>query len=310
MGGTGSAMKIMVGELTDKSTQGTAFSWLTISYRAGQVFGLPLGGYLAHPERHFSIFNHPFWRQYPFALPCFVAAFAAAMSVLMGCFYLEETLRSKVKKPSHSRQPSANDCNFPGSTQEERPQAVLGTVNTRKAPLKSVLSPPVISLLSSTTAMCLVSEMLFALYPLFAFTSIEAGGLGIDEATIGTHLAVRSLLPIPFMVFFPVLQKRLGTTRMYQMVLSTIPIVVFFFPYSQSIGSRWRQCMDFKRRFTWLLPRMELVWFGLDLLCNHGERCRTFRRFLGDNQCNFTNVYCSSSGDSTGDGYQYVCSLY
>jgi hypothetical protein len=67
-------------------------------------------------------------------------------------------------------------------------------------------------------------------YPLFAFTSIEAGGLGINEATIGTHLSLRSLLPIPFMVFFPVIQRRLGTVRMYQLVLSTFPVVVIFFP--------------------------------------------------------------------------------
>jgi len=32
------------------------------------------------------------------------------------------------------------------------------------------------------------------------------------------------------MLFFPVIQKRLGTVRMYQLVLSTIPIVVVFFP--------------------------------------------------------------------------------
>lgn len=84
------------------------------------------------------------------------------------CLFIRDQTNSeqtckKLKRPCHSRMPSANDHNFPGGTHEERPQAVLGTVNTRKAPLKSVLSPPIISLLSSTTAMCLVSEMLFAL---------------------------------------------------------------------------------------------------------------------------------------------------
>lgn len=32
------------------------------------------------------------------------------------------------------------------------------------------------------------------------------------------------------MFFFPVVQKRLGTVRLYQLVLSTFPIVVLFFP--------------------------------------------------------------------------------
>jgi hypothetical protein len=38
------------------------------------------------------------------------------------------------------------------------------------------------------------------------------------------------MLPIPFMLFYPVIQRRLGTVRMYQLVLSTFPIVVVFFP--------------------------------------------------------------------------------
>src|ERR1700754_2778823 len=75
-----------------------------------------------------------------------------------------------------------------------------------------------------------ISLTFFHRYPLFAFTSIEAGGLGIDEATIGTHLALRSMLPIPFMLFFPIIQSRLGSVRMYQLVLNTPPVVVIFSP--------------------------------------------------------------------------------
>ena len=49
-----------------------------------------MGGYLAHPERHWALFRTPFWREYPFALPCFVAAFAASVTVIMGYFLLDE----------------------------------------------------------------------------------------------------------------------------------------------------------------------------------------------------------------------------
>jgi len=224
MGGTYSAMKIMVGEMTDKSNQGLAFSLMTISYRTGQIMGLPLGGFLAHPERIFSIFNTPFWNRYPFSLPCFVAAGIAVIGVILGFFYLPETLpairRNASKKGADSRATVYQTIVLP-----DEPPA-----HSQKVTLPSVWTPTVVSLLSNMTAMCLVSEMLFALYPLFAFTPILSGGLGISEATIGIHLAMRSLMPIPMMIFYPAVQRRLGTVRLYQLVLCAFPMVVALFP--------------------------------------------------------------------------------
>jgi hypothetical protein len=78
--------------------------------------------------------------------------------------------------------------------------------------------------------MCFVSEMLFSLYPIFAFTPVRSGGLGVSEAVIGTHMAIRSLLPIPMMLFYPRLQRRLGTVHVYQIVMAGFPVVVLFFP--------------------------------------------------------------------------------
>lgn len=81
----------MIGELTDRSNQNMAFAGLTLSYRLGQIIGLPLGGFLSHPERHAPVlFGGPFWRAYPFVLPCLVGAAFASISVLLGCVYLEE----------------------------------------------------------------------------------------------------------------------------------------------------------------------------------------------------------------------------
>lgn len=81
----------MIGELTDRSNQNVAFTRLTISYRLGQIVGLPLGGFLSHPERHAPfLFGGAFWRAYPFVLPCFVGAFFAGGAVLLGYIYLDE----------------------------------------------------------------------------------------------------------------------------------------------------------------------------------------------------------------------------
>lgn len=42
--------------------------------------------------------------------------------------------------------------------------------------------------------MCLVSEMIFSIFPIFAFTPITSGGLGFSESDIGTYLSVRAIL--------------------------------------------------------------------------------------------------------------------
>jgi len=51
--------------------------------------GLPLGGWLAHPERHLGL-TGPFWLRYPFALPCFVGAAFALVASIGGQLFLAE----------------------------------------------------------------------------------------------------------------------------------------------------------------------------------------------------------------------------
>jgi MFS family permease len=80
----------MVGEITDRSNQDTAFSMMNVSYRLGQIIGLPLGGLLAHPERRWKAFQTPFWHEYPFILPCFVGAGFSLISVLFGILFVQE----------------------------------------------------------------------------------------------------------------------------------------------------------------------------------------------------------------------------
>lgn len=74
-----------------RSNQSTVFSALTLTYRMGQIVGLPLGGLLAHPERHFpNIFNTPFWLHYPFLLPCLAGALGALIGLVLGMIFLNE----------------------------------------------------------------------------------------------------------------------------------------------------------------------------------------------------------------------------
>ncbi|KAF8330847.1 major facilitator superfamily domain-containing protein [Cantharellus anzutake] len=267
LGGGSTAIKTMLGELTDRTNQNAAFSALSISYRMGQIIGLPLGGSLAHPERHFpSIFEGPgvwgnFWRSYPFVLPCLVGAAFAFVSVVLGTLRLKETLPSKSPKKLQDLEDS-NDYSFEGTPAGVRsftphppsptlseetlcspgdetdtvavsefqsdvggPDAdstttrVPGTLKDEKqssAPAKprflSVMTKEVMSLMISNMILCLVGEMMFGVYPIFAFTPVHSGGLGFSESDIGAYLALRAMLQMGFIFFFVPIQSIVNRT--------------------------------------------------------------------------------------------------
>lgn len=214
-GGSWATMKVMLAELTDKSNQATAFTGLSISYRIGQSVGQPIGGLLAHPERRSEMFDTPFWREYPFSLPCFVAAGAAGLFVIVGFFTLEETLPSKRRRTLSA-----------ASVEDARSQSQ----ETSKVPWRSVLNRRTTSVLLSVATMFFTVETMFAIYPLFAFTPVVSGGLGLSEAAIGAHTAFRALVSILVIFVYAPLQRRLGTVHTYQLSLFIWPFAIVFLP--------------------------------------------------------------------------------
>ena len=61
----------------------------------------------------------------------------------------------------------------------------------------------------------LFTAALFAIYPLWAFTAINKGGLGAPESSIGLQLSLRGLLHVLTMVVYAPIEKRLGLYRLY-----------------------------------------------------------------------------------------------
>jgi len=102
---------------------------------------------------------------------------------------------------------------------------------------KSVLTPPIISLVLSNMAMCLASETMFSVFPLFSFTPLNSGGLGLSEAAIGTQMAVRSILQIGIMPLYATLERYFGSTiRLYRACMWLWPISVVCLPLLNSLA--------------------------------------------------------------------------
>ncbi|KAG0084963.1 hypothetical protein BGZ92_009417 [Podila epicladia] len=87
----------MLGEIADPSNQSQAFSIFGFAWGIGMIVGPVLGGYLANPAKNFpeTFGDWQFFIDYPYFLPCLVAASGGVIGFIVGYFFLEETRGKK-----------------------------------------------------------------------------------------------------------------------------------------------------------------------------------------------------------------------
>ena len=77
-------------EITDETNQAKAIGFIPATWGIGMCLGPVLGGTLEHPANKYPAFSHPLWKEYPYFLPCLVAACFSLVSLLLGVVFLEE----------------------------------------------------------------------------------------------------------------------------------------------------------------------------------------------------------------------------
>ncbi|GAA5963245.1 hypothetical protein JCM21900_006566 [Sporobolomyces salmonicolor] len=94
LNGNVAVIKSVLGEITDETNQGRAFSFLPLAWSLGSVIGPLLGGYLSHPAENFPrLFGHStLLIANPYLLPCLIGALFPFLGAVIGFFFLEETL--------------------------------------------------------------------------------------------------------------------------------------------------------------------------------------------------------------------------
>lgn len=60
----------------------------------------------------------------------------------------------------------------------------------------------------------------------------------MDEGMIGMHLGLRAVLSVSALVLYPAWQRRLGTARLYKVVMSLLPFVVLALPLLNYLARR------------------------------------------------------------------------
>ncbi|KAH8977229.1 MFS general substrate transporter [Lactarius akahatsu] len=217
-------VKIMTTELTDETNVAQGFSMLPLAQSLGNVIGPLVGGVLSRPrDRWPHIFSHPFWADYPYFLPCLVAAMFACLSLVITGLYLEETLDPKSpKKPSHAR---------PNS---DIPQEETGDIPDldMTPPLRSVLTKPVVISVANYAMFALLGAVVATYIPLVWSTPVECGGLDLSPASIGLWLSVYAGICGFFQfAFFSRFVSRFGLRRVFVFSIVSCAVIYTLFPF-------------------------------------------------------------------------------
>ncbi|KAG1822969.1 MFS general substrate transporter [Suillus subaureus] len=216
LNGNVGVMKTMMGELTDSSNMAQAFALIPTVWSLGGFLGPLMGGTLARPQDHWPvIFTNPFWRNYPYFLPCAVAACVLFLALFTMAFFLEESLPTK-------RRPKLTSVTLDVSSGESLPQCPMADIS-----LRSLLTPTVVIPIANYAMFAFLEISRRALVPLFFSTPTYLGGLGFDPSSIGSWLALFGIMDGVFQaLLFAKLVDWLGPKRLFSVSVSAYALLM------------------------------------------------------------------------------------
>ncbi|KAH9018120.1 major facilitator superfamily domain-containing protein [Lactarius pseudohatsudake] len=228
--GYNGVVKSMMSELTDETNVARGFSMLPMSQSLGYAIGPLVGGMLSRPQDRWpGVFSHSFWAEYPYFLPCFVAATCACASLTANVIYLKETVNcGPLTEPRPSETSSDAAREGPASI-----SPILSPNGSEQPPpLRSILTRPVLISISSYAMLSLLGTAAHALIPLVWSTSVEFGGLGLNPASIGLWMSGYGWINgIVQYVLFPPFVSRFGPRSVFLTSVSMCALIYAIFPF-------------------------------------------------------------------------------
>ncbi|KAG1882570.1 major facilitator superfamily domain-containing protein [Suillus subluteus] len=223
LNGNVGVMKTMMGELTDSTNMAQAFALIPIIWSLGGFLGPLMGGTLARPQDHWpALFSGPFWRNYPYFLPCAVAAFLLALALVMMTLFLEETLSTN-RRPKFT----STKVGVPSSPDRES----LAQQSMANISLRSLLTPSVVIPIANFAMLAFLDVSFRVLLPLFFSTPTYLGGLGFDPTAIGKWMALYGIADGIFQAFFFArIVNWIGPKRLFCISVSCYAPLMAMFP--------------------------------------------------------------------------------
>ncbi|KAI1812788.1 major facilitator superfamily transporter [Poronia punctata] len=215
--GTIVTIRTMISEHSTKQTQARAFSWFAFAGNVGIFIGPLIGGALADPAGQYPrIFaGIPFFETYPYALSSIVVGVIGLTAVITSAVFVQETL--------HKDSKSGDDET---GSPTRRPAPV--SLSTREL----VKSPGVGMVLYNYGHVMLLAYAYTAIGPVFWATSPKLGGLGFKPLQISLFMGLTGLSQaIWLLIFFPPLQRRLGTNGVMRACGAAYPFFMLAMPF-------------------------------------------------------------------------------
>lgn len=231
----------VLGEITDKTNQSSAFSWLPLIYGLGGITGPIIGGLLVDP---FPTPTGPVSRvfaKYPYLLPNLVSCALLLVDLVLSLFLLDESLAeaqqlpplgTRVKclftwlwqfmasyRPSYLRGRRSEDENEDENHGSESLADACPTMLPPAAEYISyqdILVPQIIILLATYALFNLVNVAFNSLYPIYA-AGPRPTGRELSPKEIGLSLSFAGAVAIAFQaVLFSPAQGRFGNVWCYR----------------------------------------------------------------------------------------------
>jgi MFS family permease len=211
-----------LGEITDRSNQSKAFTYLPVIYGLGGITGPALGGLLVFHENPFQK-GHP--NPYPYLLPNLLAAFVLAIDAVLTMFFLEESLDGAKDLPPLGKRVksfftriwqfvSLKDSpgylgrlrNWKGTQQsqsdpDDTPSLLPTVPHDREITTGDVFNRDTVLLLITFLIFQLSNVAFNSLYPIFAEAKPPTGR-SLSTKEIGLSMAFAGFFTIVFQIFF------------------------------------------------------------------------------------------------------------
>lgn len=252
--GNSGVVSTCLGEITDKSNQSRAFTYLPVVYGLGGITGPIVGGLLVSrkiPGQDLVA--------YPYLLPNLVAAVVLIVDLVITMFFLEESLEelkelpplgkrvgnvftrlwqftAPARSPTYTRVSrreagSTTDDDVDDSASDTSMAGLIPQHQAGQLRMKDILNRDVILILLTFFVFQLGNVAYNSLYPIFAQAPAPTGR-NLSPEEIGISLAFSGFVTILFQVgIFGFLRDRIGNKTTYRVGLAGIVLAFLLMPF-------------------------------------------------------------------------------
>lgn len=274
-----------LGEITDRSNQSKAFTYLPILYGLGGITGPIVGGLLVMPK---SLFNPSKPNPYPYLLPNLVSAGILVLDLIVTAIFLQESLEdaqdlpplpervsnlfawiwqfTSSTRPTYLRLPKGKkhllgegtEQNEEYSDDEASETDIETSVpsllphNEEELTAKDILNRDTLLLLLTYFIFQLSNISFNSLYPIFAEAEPPTGR-NLSPKEIGLSLAFAGAVTIIFQLgLFMRLREKLGNRSTYRLGLAGFVVAFLLMPWVGYVDPKDRKVLSSGKVWLWI----------------------------------------------------------